>query len=174
MQAGIQQALFNKAVDPLTVQGLQATGMSRSNALLVNGGLSLALGGSSAILASKATALPSMRLAPVGAKEGIALPSQKANILTQGFFKKNIIANPCASRVKDAEGMINSYLGEGTRLIKNEAGDLVFISKDGLRKVRFDFISPKPHNNPHMHVEHFSGRKWRDSGQIYPIDVPHN
>jgi RHS repeat-associated protein len=70
MQAGIQQAIFNKAVDPLTVQGLQATGMTRSNALLVNGGLSLALGGSSAILASKATALSSMRLAPVNAAKG--------------------------------------------------------------------------------------------------------
>jgi RHS repeat-associated protein len=70
MQAGIQQALFNKAVDPLTVQGLQATGMTRSNALLVNGGLSMALAGSSAVLASKATALPSMRLASMSVAKG--------------------------------------------------------------------------------------------------------
>ena len=68
--------------------------------------------------------------------------------------------------------MVVDYLGEGTRLIKNEAKDSIFISKDGLRKIRFDFISPKPHTNPHMHVEYLNGYKWIDSGQIYPKDVP--
>lgn len=69
--------------------------------------------------------------------------------------------------------MINSYLGEGTSLITNKAGDFVFLSKDGLRRVRFDFIRPDPHLNPHMHVEYFINGQWKGSGQIYPFDVPH-
>ena len=52
LQAGIQQILFNKAVDPLAVQGLQAAGMTHNNALIFNGGLSMALGGDAAALAS--------------------------------------------------------------------------------------------------------------------------
>ncbi len=72
------------------------------------------------------------------------------------------------------EKQISNWLGEGAKFIKNEAGDSVFISKDGLRCVRFDFNSTKPHNNPHAHVEIKVDGKWVKSGQIYPTDVPHN
>jgi tetratricopeptide (TPR) repeat protein len=73
------------------------------------------------------------------------------------------------------ENRISEWLGEGTKLIRNEAGDSIFLSKDGLRRVRFDFNRPYPHNNPHAHIEYKIGGGWEDSaGQIYPIDVPHN
>jgi hypothetical protein len=58
--------------------------------------------------------------------------------------------------------------------IRNEAGDSVFLSKDGVRRVRFDFQNPTPHQNPHAHVEVKINDKWVKSGPIYPSDVPHN
>lgn len=69
---------------------------------------------------------------------------------------------------------IEEWLGPGTRGITNPAGDRMFLSGDGLRKLRFDFIRPYPHKNPHMHVEECIGGKWIKSGPIYPTDVPHN
>ncbi|MBX7067641.1 MAG: RHS repeat-associated core domain-containing protein [Parachlamydiales bacterium] len=76
-------------------------------------------------------------------------------------------------KVAEIEKMIESYLGEGTLMRRNNFGDLVFLSQDGLRRVRFDFIRPSPHNNPHMHVDLKIENKWIES-RIYPIDVPHN
>ncbi|MFZ4773477.1 MAG: RHS repeat-associated core domain-containing protein [Chlamydiia bacterium] len=71
------------------------------------------------------------------------------------------------------EQRISDWLGEGTLLIYNNAREPIFMSQDGLRKARFDFIRPFPHNNPHMHLETFNGRKWIGP-HIYPSDVPHN
>ena len=51
------------------------------------------------------------------------------------------------------EKKISTWLGEGGRFIRNEAGDPIFLSEDGLKCVRFDFNRTKPHNNPHAHVE---------------------
>ncbi len=78
------------------------------------------------------------------------------------------------AEVVQLEKRISGWLGEGTRLIRNEAGDSIFVSKDGLRRVRFDFNRPYPHNNPHAHVEYKVGVDWEEFGQIYPTDVPHN
>jgi len=78
------------------------------------------------------------------------------------------------AEVVHLEKQISNWLGEGTKFIRNEAGDSIFLSKDGLRRVRFDFNRPYPHNNPHAHMEYKVGVNWEDSGQIYPTDVPHN
>lgn len=78
------------------------------------------------------------------------------------------------AEVVQLEKGISEWLGEGTRFIRNEAGDPVFLSQDGLRCVRFDFNKTKPHNNPHVHVEIKVDGKWVKSGPIYPTDVPHN
>ena len=56
-------------------------------------------------------------------------------------------------------------------VITNEAGDVIFLSNDGLRRVRFDFNRPYPHLNPHCHVEMKIDGKWIKSGPIYPKDV---
>jgi hypothetical protein len=69
---------------------------------------------------------------------------------------------------------INRWLGNDVRVVTNPAGDTIFLSKDGLRRVRFDIKRPSPHNSPHTHVEEFVNGKWRKSGPIYPTDVPHN
>ncbi|GAB4187770.1 MAG: hypothetical protein Tsb0015_06880 [Simkaniaceae bacterium] len=78
------------------------------------------------------------------------------------------------AEVVQLEQRISGWLGEGARFIRNEAGDSVFLSKDGLRRVRFDFKNPSPHHNPHAHVEVKVNNKWVKSGPIYPTDVPHN
>ena len=72
------------------------------------------------------------------------------------------------------EKRVSKWLGEGTKFIRNEAEDPIFLSKDGLRCVRFDFNKTTPHNNPHAHIEIKVDGKWIKSGQIYPTDVPHN
>lgn len=78
------------------------------------------------------------------------------------------------AQIVQIERKISEWLGEGARFIKNEAGDPVFLSKDGLRCVRFDFNRTTPHHNPHAHLEMKIDNKWVKSGQIYPTDVPHN
>lgn len=71
------------------------------------------------------------------------------------------------------ESRLSEWLGSGTRFIRNEAGDPVFLSKDGLRCVRFDFNHTYPHTNPHAHAEVKIDGKWVKSGPIYPTDIPH-
>ena len=70
------------------------------------------------------------------------------------------------------EKAVSDWLGEGTRLIRNRTGDPVFLSKDGIRKVRFDFNRPFPHENPHLHVEELVNGQWKEAHRIFPIDVP--
>lgn len=81
--------------------------------------------------------------------------------------------NP-SHKISQLEEKISVWLGKETKMIKNDAGDLVFISKDGLKRVRYDFNRPYPHQSPHMHVDEQIHRGiWNESGQIYPTDVPH-
>ena len=90
------------------------------------------------------------------AKEGVKLGTQ----------------NP-GHKISQIEGKLSEWLGKETGMIKNKAGDTVFLSKDGAKKVRFDFLRPNPHNNPHMHMEEFINHEWHGP-RIYPRDVPHN
>jgi hypothetical protein len=71
------------------------------------------------------------------------------------------------------EKSLSEWLGEGTQFIRNKSGDPVFLSKDGLRKVRFDFNKPAPHLSPHLHIEHLVNGEWQEISRVYPIDVPH-
>ena len=41
---------------------------------------------------------------------------------------------------------ISDWLGKGTKLIRNKAGDPVLLSKDADKRIRFDFLRPDPHN----------------------------
>jgi tetratricopeptide (TPR) repeat protein len=77
------------------------------------------------------------------------------------------------AEVVQFEQRVSAYLGEGARLVRNKAGDPIFISKDGLRKVRFDFKRPHPHESPHLHIEHLVDGEWEEISRIYPVDVPH-
>lgn len=74
------------------------------------------------------------------------------------------------STIKAAK-QAKTWLGKDCKVIANKAGDNIFISKDGLRKIRFD-IKNSHGDKPHIHLEVFRKGKWRDalSGQhrIYP------
>jgi RHS repeat-associated protein len=76
--------------------------------------------------------------------------------------------SPAARQALDA---LKEWLGEGARTLRNKAGDLVAISKDGTRRFRADINNPNPHQSPHTHVD-VLGPNGRPSGQIYPPDVP--
>jgi RHS repeat-associated protein len=82
------------------------------------------------------------------------------------------------SSVDELSKEIAEWLGSDSRVITNDSGDKIFLSKDGTRRVRFDMNRPNPHNNPHMHFEELIDGKWKsaspDISQIYPRDVPHN
>jgi hypothetical protein len=73
--------------------------------------------------------------------------------------------------VKAVGDDVTRFLGKDARVITNPAGDTIFLSKDGLRRVRFDINNPSPHLNPHSHVEINVNGKWVKSGPLYPSDV---
>jgi hypothetical protein len=161
---GMNTALSGWPKQTVTSHLLPQTGISPQNANLVDNGISIfaTLGGATYLKVAQAAAIESVDLA------GLARTTTNAETIdpfVRSFDKLKVL---------EAEKMIKAYLGENSLLIRNQAQDLVLISQDRLRKVRFDFNNPKPHNNPHMYVEQIKGSKWKDSGQIYPADVPHN
>lgn len=64
------------------------------------------------------------------------------------------------------------WFGPEARAITNDAGDNIFLSKSGLRRIRVDIKRPYPHEFGHAHVEEFIDGQWVRSGPIYPSDVP--
>lgn len=77
-----------------------------------------------------------------------------------------------SSLVDDTVRMADDWLGPNVRTITNRAGDKVFLSDDGLRRIRFDINNPAPHTSPHAHVEELINGRWVKSGPIFPRDVP--
>jgi len=74
--------------------------------------------------------------------------------------------------IEQASENIQNFLGQGTKVKTNQAGDKVFVSGDGLRKIHFDIKNPYPHENPHVDIEVLQGERWVKINQIYPKDVP--
>ncbi len=69
-----------------------------------------------------------------------------------------------------AKELAQSWLGKGYRTITNKAGDKIYISKDGTRKIRFDMNNPGG-DKQHMHLEVLKNGKWKDATdthRIYP------
>ena len=66
---------------------------------------------------------------------------------------------------------IADWLGSNSRVIHNDAGDRIFLSQDGTRKIRFDFHNTGG-DRPHMHFEILRNGRWRDFfdgvHRIYP------
>ncbi len=46
------------------------------------------------------------------------------------------------NKVDDAANLAKSWLGKEAKVVTNKAGDNIFMSKDGLRKIRFDIKNP--------------------------------
>jgi len=74
------------------------------------------------------------------------------------------------NKISHLEGKLSEFLGKESKMIRNRAGDPVFLSKDMERRVRFDFKNP--HGDiPHMHIEKKINCKWKDATskhRIYP------
>jgi RHS repeat-associated protein len=140
------------------------------------------------------TSIGTNTLFKVAAKEGVmAGETQVARQITKTVsnktlqqkttqaFEKVILNNgeqigkrTSSNKTFQLQEKISEWLGKDAKMIKNEAGDLVFLAKDGTRRVRFDFLRPYPHQSPHMHIDEcISKGIWRESGQIYPIDLLH-
>jgi len=62
-------------------------------------------------------------------------------------------------RVNRAVKAVKEFVGEDASAFRNEAGDLVVESKDGLRQFRIDSKRPDPHSDPHAHVIRFKNAK---------------
>ena len=68
--------------------------------------------------------------------------------------------NPKISKIADD---IVKWLGEGAIMKYNKAGDPYFMSKDGLRKIRWDWNKTSPHDYKHLHFEVLENGKWKDA-----------
>jgi hypothetical protein len=79
---------------------------------------------------------------------------------------------PVADAVAAAVARAAEWLGPEARMILNDAGDRIFVSKDGLRQIRVDRNRTFPHSSPHAHVEEKVNGEWQRSGPLYPKDVP--
>jgi hypothetical protein len=73
-----------------------------------------------------------------------------------------------AGSVDDAANSARTWLGKDYRTITNKAGDNIFMSKDGLRKMRFD-IKNSHGDKPHLHLEQKVNGKWKDAANIHRI-----
>ena len=159
-----------KTKDTATVQILEKTGISREVAHIVDNSISVVgtIGGAGAIQAGKGVALVAQ---PTARSANIVLKAEQVRVVPKGVEKVTVKYN---GNVTKLEQEISGWLGKDTRLIKNPSGDTVLLSKDGVRRARFDFNRPTPHENPHGHIEikRLNG-SWDKSGPIYPKDVPH-
>jgi RHS repeat-associated protein len=63
------------------------------------------------------------------------------------------------------------WIGKDGRVFRNQKNDLIMLSNDGKRKVRFEVDNPGP-DGPHMHIEHLNEHgNWKDvtdQHRIYP------
>ena len=86
---------------------------------------------------------------------------QAAGKAVTGAAVEQKIAN-ASSSVQETAKSVKQWLGKGSRMIINDNGDLVLMSKDGLRKMRFDVKNPHGYP-PHMHLEVFKNGGWRNA-----------
>jgi hypothetical protein len=91
--------------------------------------------------------------------------------VVSGFSVAADSALPAAGRVPQTVSQAAEWLGPEARVITNNAGDRIFLSQDGLRRIRVDINRPYSHSSPHVHVEELINGQWAKSGPIYPSDV---
>src|SRR5690554_6659551 len=95
----------------------------------------------------------------------------ESSLIASPFYSSRVAAKTGSSLVDDVAKHAKSWLGKDYKVITNKAGDNIFMSKDGLRKMRFDIKNPHG-DKPHLHLEIFKNGKWRDAipgnHRIYP------
>ncbi len=73
-----------------------------------------------------------------------------------------------SKNVDNAANSAKNWLGKDYKAITNKAGDNIFISKDGMRKMRFD-IKNSHGDKPHIHLEQKINEKWKGATNIHRI-----
>ncbi len=182
---GMRTVFTGRYGETATSQFLQKTGMSAQTAHFIDSGISVVgtMGGA-ASLPRSLSPLTMQKIGPPTTTflrphpASLSLPNRSATSSMRAQLLRNrLIAQEIsgghAAEVVHLEKQISSWLGEGSQLIRNKAGDSIFLSKDGVRKMRFDFIRPAPHKSPHVHLEHLVDGEWKEISRVYPIDVPH-
>ncbi|MCP3660683.1 MAG: hypothetical protein GY830_10400 [Bacteroidetes bacterium] len=80
-------------------------------------------------------------------------------------------AGKVPSKLQKIHKEAREFLGKDYKKITNKSGDNIFMSKDGLKKMRFDIKNPHG-DAPHVHLEVFKNGKWQDaikgSHRLYP------
>lgn len=79
----------------------------------------------------------------------------------------------CNNKVALAETKIREWIGKDAKLITNSCDDIIILSKDGNKKIRFDINNTSPHHNPHIHIETKVNGRWK-TNRIWPNDVESN
>ena len=90
-----------------------------------------------------------------GAKDGVEWATKvgkSADDVTGIIDSTASVGAKSAAKVRQARELVEGYLGPGTVVKTNNAGDKIFLSADGARKVRFDVKNPHG-DKPHMHFE---------------------
>ena len=96
---------------------------------------------------------------------------QSSTVRAPVICDMNAAGSASKGKIGQIADSVSEWLGEGARVVKNDAGDYLFLSKDGTRRIRFDINRPYPHQSPHGHIEELVGSKWVKSGPIFPKDV---
>ena len=104
-----------------------------------------------------------------GQRLGNGLPQPRIVVATGVAAETAGTATGCVSQTAS---QASEWLGPEARSITNGAGDKIFLSRNGPRRIRVDIKQHYPHSSPHAHVEQLIDGSWVKSGPIYPSDVP--
>ncbi len=104
------------------------------------------------------------------------VPEYSRDYLFSGKTKITNVEKLTNNNVTKLKNHINEWLGKNTKMIKNKHGDPIFLSKDGTRRIRFDFNNSHG-DRQHLHIEQKSNNRWRDATnqhRIYPLEENHS
>jgi RHS repeat-associated protein len=107
----------------------------------------------------------------ISVNEGLAKLGKEGSQFAAQAGADEVCTKAGSEVVEKGAKAAKTFLGEGAELKVNKAGDAVFVSKDGTKRIRFDFNKPSPHKSPHVDVEQLSKGKWI-KGKAYPRDLP--
>ena len=91
------------------------------------------------------------------------------------FFGSILISKKAPGKTlspRELSHKLKNWIGKDAKVITNKSNDIIILSKDGNRRIRFDYNNPSPHKSPHSHIEEYKNGKWVKSGPLYPSDVP--
>ena len=95
----------------------------------------------------------------------------------QSIRAGQVVAEYSQRELRSLDGVtekIAEWMGEVKPPIYNEAGDVVFMSTNGTKRLRFDIKKSYPHEHPLAHVDELINGAWVKYGQVYPGGIRKN